>query len=227
MHNELTTIEAGSPSSRPRALAIAGAFVALIAVALIGGIFITSGSDTLLAQQDLNCPVTDLGSLTSDTELQANGRWTTDDCDSLFRPDRDAYTFHFEVTEAGRVRINLTSTGADSFLYLMTEDGARITDNDDGGAGLDSRIERTLAPGVYLVEATTVGGRDRGPANFSLSISYVEGCEIIDLGALLPDADLTASGTWTIDTCGSRIVSAHPAYNYSFILPQPAPSALT
>ncbi len=220
MHNELTMNEANSPSSRLRALAIAGAIAALIAVALIGVALIASGPDTLLAQQDPDCLVTDLGTLTSDTELQASGRWTTDDCDSRFRTDSDAHTFRFEVTEAGRVRINLNSADADSFLYLMTEDGVRITENDDGGAGVDARIERTLAPGIYLVEATTVGGRARGPANFSLSVSYVEGCDIIDLGALLSGADLTASGSWNIDTCGSRFVEAHPAYGYSFTLPQ-------
>ncbi len=220
MHNELTMNEANSPSPRLRALAVVGAIAALIAVALIGVALIVSGPDTLLAQQDPDCLVTDLGTLMSDTELQASGRWTTDDCDSRFRTDSDAHTFRFEVTEADRVRINLTSADADSFLYLITEDGVRITENDDGGAGVNARIERTLAPGIYLVEATTVGGRARGPANFSLSVSYVEGCDIIDLGALLPGADLTASGSWNIDTCGSRFVEAHPAYGYSFTLPQ-------
>lgn len=39
------------------------------------------------------------------------------------------------------------------------------------------------------------------------------------LGTLAPDADLTAMGSWSLDTCGSRIVASHPAYNYSFVLP--------
>ena len=55
--------------------------------------------------------------------------------------------------------------------YLLAEDGSRITDNDDGAANLDARVERDLAPGVYLVEATTVGGRKHGSADFTLSAS--------------------------------------------------------
>ena len=212
--------EAVSPSSRLRALAVLGAIVALIAAALTSLTLIASGPDSLHAQQDPDCPVADLGTLGAEDGLQDNGRWTTNDCDSRFRTNSDAHTYRFEVSEAGRIRINLASEDADSYLYLLTEDGARITENDDGGAGLDARIERTLDPGVYLVEATTVGGRDRGAASFTISISYVEGCEITDLGALLPGADLTASGSWNIDTCGSRFVEAHPAYGYSFSLPQ-------
>ena len=222
MYKQLTTNEGTLSPSPLRALAIAGLIVVLLAVALTGVVLTFTGPDALLAQQDSECPVTDLGILGAETEsgLEANGRWTTDDCDSRFRSDSDAHTYRFEIAEAGRIRINLSSADADSYLYLMTEDGIRITDNDDGGARLDARVERTMDPGVYLVEATTVGGRDRGTANFTISVSYVEGCEITDLGSLLPGADLTASGTWTIDTCGSRIAEAHPAYNYSFVLPQ-------
>ena len=48
----------------------------------------------------------------------------------------------------GRVRIELTSADGDPCLYLLASDGSRITDNDDGGDGLDARIERDLAPGA-------------------------------------------------------------------------------
>ncbi len=220
MLKESTTNEAVSPSSRLRALVILGAIVALLAVALTGVVLTFTVGDTVLAQQNPNCRVTDLRTLGLEYELRANGRWTTDGCDSRFRTDSVARTYRFEVSESGRIRINLSSENADSYLYLITEDGSRITENDDGGDGLDARIERALDPGVYLVEATTVGGRDRGAANFTISVSYVEGCEITDLGALLPGVDLTASGSWNIDTCGSRFVEAHPAYGYSFSLPE-------
>ena len=70
-----------------------------------------------------------------------------------------------------------------------------------------------------LVEATTVGGRGRGATDFTLSVSRVTGCEPAHLGALEPGVDLTASGTWTLDTCGSRFVVEHPAYSYSFDMP--------
>lgn len=215
-----TINEAESSSPRLRALAIVGAIIVLFAAALSGFALFSAGAGPLFADDHPDCPSTSLGTLTANVILNANGSWTTEDCNSRFRANTDAHTYRFEISEPGRVRINLSSPNADSFLYLMTEDGSRVADDDDAGAGLDARIERTLAPGTYLVEATTVGGRDRGPADFMLSISYVEGCDIIDLGALQPGTDLTASGAWTIDTCGSRFVETHPAYGYSFTLPQ-------
>ncbi len=113
------------------------------------------------AQDASECEVTDLGTLGAEanSRLEATGQWTTEDCDSRFRAGSDAHTYRFEVVESGRVRVDLTSTEGDSYLYLLSEDGRRIMDNDDGGAGIDARVERDLTPGVYLAEATTVGGR--------------------------------------------------------------------
>ena len=177
---------------------------------------------TVSAQEGPACDTIDLGSLGTDpqAELTANGRWTTEDCDSRFRPGSDAHTYRFSIAEEGRVRIDLKSAEGDSYLYLLNEDELRIADNDDGGAGVDARVERDLAPGAYLIEATTVGGRKRGPADFSLSISYVAGCDPVHLGSLTAGTDLTASGSWTLDTCGSRFVVEHPAHGYLFDLPQ-------
>ena len=205
------------PSVNPgvRALAIA---VAALAV----GFLAFSWSGSVWAQEESGCEVNDLGTLGAgaDMELAVNGRWTTENCDSRFRTGSDAHTYSFEVVEAGRIRIDLISEEGDSLLYLLAEDERRLMDNDDGGAGLDARIERDLAPGIYIVEATTVGGRSRGPADFSLSISRVTSCEPAHLGSLEPGVDLTASGSWTLDTCGSRFVVEHPAHSYLFDMPQ-------
>ncbi|MDE2765412.1 MAG: PPC domain-containing protein, partial [Chloroflexota bacterium] len=202
-------------SARLLAAACAAALLAALGLAL-------QGAAPVEAQQADVCAPIDLGMLGESGQgaLEAEGRWTTSDCDSGFRTDSDAHTYRFEVTEGGRVRIDLISAEGDSFLYLLTEDGRRLADNDDGGAGLDARIERDLAPGLYIVEATTVGGRSRGPADFRLSISRVMGCEPVHLGSLTPGIDLTASGSWTLDTCGSRFVVEHPAHSYLFHLPQ-------
>ena len=192
---------------------------ACIAFTLVASVLALPGSRPGLAQESPDCEVADLGTLTTDA-LEVVGRWTTEDCDSRFRAGSDAHTYRFEVTTAGRVRINLTSTGADAYLYLLAEDGARIAGNDDGGAGLDARVERDLLPGVYMIEATTAGGRSRGPADFAIAISYVSGCEPVHLGTLEAGTDLTASGSWTLDTCGSRFVVEHPAHGYTFDLEQ-------
>ena len=201
-----------------KVLVTAGSVVALIAAVLA-----LAGS-TALGQDAEHCGVADLGTLGSsvDSVLEAQGRWTTEDCDSRFRAGSDAHTYRFHVEEAGRVRISLSSADADSYLYLLAEDGSRITDNDDGGERLDARVERDLAPGTYLVEATTVGGRGRGPAGFTLTVSRVGGCDFVHLGTLEPSIALAASGSWSLETCGSRFVSSHPAHAYSFHLAEAA-----
>ncbi len=197
---------------------------ACVAVAMLAGVLPVGGSSIALGQEAADCEITDLGTLGAEagSVLEAEGRWTTEDCDSRFGEASDAHTYRFRVAEAGRVRIGLTSAEADSYLYLLTEHGERIADNDDSGAGLDARVERDLVPGTYLAEATTVGGRGRGPADFTLTVSRVEGCDFAHLGTLEAGADLTASGTWSLETCGSRFVSAHPAHSYSFIMTEAA-----
>ncbi|MCY4620440.1 MAG: hypothetical protein OXD34_01195 [bacterium] len=201
---------------RPGAHRLGRVFIVLT---LIAGVLALPGSGTVLGQESAGCEVTDLGTL-GDDALEAVGRWTTEDCDSRFRAGSDAHTYRFRVATAVRVRVDLTSTGADPYLYLLAEDGTRIDDNDDGGAELDARVERDLLPGVYLIEATTAGGRSRGAADFAISVSQVAGCEPVHLGTLEPGTDLTASGSWTLDTCGSRFVVEHPARGYTFSLEQ-------
>ncbi len=200
-----------------RTLAMAG-----VAVAMIAGVLALAGAGSVSGQEPSDCDVRDLGMLSgaADGMLETTGSWSTQDCDSRFRGGSDAHTYQFRVAVAGRVRIELASADADSYLYLLAEDGTRIADNDDGGDRLDARIERDLAAGVYMIEATTVGGRGRGPADFTLSVGRVAGCEITFLGSLEPGIDLTATGSWSLDTCGSRFVVEHPAHGYSFNMPQ-------
>ena len=204
-------------SVRPMVSALA---IVVITVALVAVCAFAENGPVARAQSA--CEVIDLGTLGDEvgSVLMGDGRWTTQDCDSRFRAGSDAHTYRFKVVEGGRIRVDLTSSDADSYLYLLTEDGARITDNDDGGASLDARVERDLEPGIYLAEATTVGGRGRGQANFTISVSRVAECETKHLGTLNLGTDLTATGSWTLDTCGSRFVVAHPAHSYSFNLPR-------
>ena len=84
---------------------------------------------------------------------------------------------------------------------------------------MDARVERDLVAGDYQIEATTVGGRRQGEADFTLTINRVEGCEPEHLGSLELGTDLETTGTWTLDTCGSRFVVEHPAFGYSFTMP--------
>ncbi len=170
-----------------RTAATAGVVVALLAgVLAFGGAGAASAQEPALiseeevtTQEEASCEVVDLGALDSapGSSLEASGRWTTGDCDSRFRLDSDAHTYRFEIADTGRIRIDLNSSEGDSFLYLLDEDGKRITENDDGGVGaLDARIERELLAGVYLIEATTFRTRDlQGPRiDFTLTLTIVE-----------------------------------------------------
>ena len=123
--------------------------IACATIAVITGVLALGGAPPAWAQDESACEVTDLGTLSveGDNVLQAEGRWTTEDCDSRFRIDSDAHTYRFQHTEGDRIRIDLISADGDSYLYLLAEDGSRIADNDDGGAALNARIERELAAG--------------------------------------------------------------------------------
>ena len=200
-----------------RALAVACA-----AAALVVGVLAAGGLPAAWAQAQSGCEVTDLGTLGGggQSELQTDGRWTTQDCDSRFLTDSDAHTYRFQLAEDGQVRIELTSAEGDSYLHLMDEDGTRIAHDDDTGGGLDSRIEFSLSAGVYMVEATAGAGRVRGPADFTLSIRRATNCEPVDLGKLKPGVGLTANSAWNLGDCGARYRDDTPAHTYRFELPQ-------
>ncbi|MCE2463196.1 MAG: PPC domain-containing protein [Dehalococcoidia bacterium] len=199
------------------AFALACAVVALAALLLTLG-----GAPVAWSQESPDCEVIDLGTLDSDvgSVLQADGRWTTEDCDSRFLDNSDAHTYRFRLSEDGQVRVNLTSAEGDSYLHLLSEDGGRIAHDDDSDTGLDSRIEANLVAGVYLVEAAAGAGRGRGPADFTLSIQRAVNCEPTDLGSLEPGAVLTVEGAWNLDDCGGRFREDTPARTYRFNLPQ-------
>ena len=124
----------------------------LVVLTLVACLVALVSSRPALAQEDLTCQANHLGTLgdEADSKIRTAGRWTTNDCDSRFRTDSDAHTYRFIVLEGGRIRIDLKSADRDSYLYLMAEDGSRITDSDGGGAGLDARVEYDLTPGVYI-----------------------------------------------------------------------------
>lgn len=63
------------------------------------------------------------------------------------------------------VTINLESRDFDTYLYLLRQ-GIQLTRNDDGGAGLNSRIAISLEPGTYTVRVGSFG--DRGSGQFTL-----------------------------------------------------------
>ena len=215
-----------------RTASTAGVVVALLAGMLaFGGTGAASAQEPALISEEVTtqeepiCETVDLGMLdsTPGSSLEASGRWSTEDCDSRFRSNSDAHTYRFEIVETGRIRVDLTSPDADSYVYLLNEEGNRITEDDDGGVGaLDARIERELQAGVYLVEATTTAGRVRGAADFEVVVTQVATCDPQVLGALTPDQDIEVTGFWTPESCQSIFLTGHPSNYFVFTLPEGA-----
>ena len=98
-----------------------------------------------------------------------------DTCGSRIEANHPAYSYSFMLPAGGRVRIDLTSEHGDPVLSLASPAGV-IGANDDGGPGRNSRIEKYLPAGVYLIEATTYLQADRQPlvADFELTVHLVD-----------------------------------------------------
>ena len=102
------------------------------------------------------CEPTHLGALTAEGEdLTASGTWTLDTCGSGFVVEHPAHRYLFDLPQDGRVVIDLMSMDGDSVLSLVSLTAGLIGANDDGGERRNSRIERYLPAGGYLIEATT------------------------------------------------------------------------
>ena len=130
---------------------------ALAAVVLLGACESATGSDSLVDRigdcsnvRDITIPTTQSGTLSSgDCRLQDNTYV-------------DFYAFR--VTESRQVDIRHSSTAFDTYLLLFTANGTLIDEDDDSGdtGALDSRIVRTLSPGVYVVGANAYDEGETG-----------------------------------------------------------------
>ena len=129
--------------------------------------------------------VVDLGVLVE--SLDAEAVWTHLGCESEFRPDRSSQRYRFELAQATRIRIDLTSDLADPYVYLLDSVGTLLDSDDDGGVGFNSRIVRVLGAGPYIIEATNWGDRDLKSlqeAGYRLGIGREEDGPIIKLEAI-------------------------------------------
>ncbi len=129
--------------------------------------------------------VVDLGVL--EDVLSAESHWSHFGCESDFRPDRSSQRYRFKVAQTTRLRIDLTSDLADSYVYLLDDAGALLESDDDGGVGLNSRIIRVLGAGTYTIETTNWGDRDLKnlfEADYRLDIAREEDGPIIKLEAI-------------------------------------------
>ncbi|MDE2746364.1 MAG: hypothetical protein OXI41_10345 [Chloroflexota bacterium] len=145
-----------------------------------------SGSFDLTVRVVEGClDVVDLGTL--EESLSATGQWSHFGCESDYRADRAGQRYRFEMTDTRRIRIDLTSELADSYVYLLDDTGDLLQADDDSGTGFNARIERFLGAGTYMIEATNWGDRDlKGltAAEFELTITAAADGPIIKLEAI-------------------------------------------
>ena len=81
----------------------------------------------------------------------------------LVLTENESRSLEFVVPTSGTYAIDVIAITQefDPFLYLydgIAPDAEVLEDNDDGGAGLNSHIERTLAPGRYRIRVEELGG---------------------------------------------------------------------
>ena len=67
-------------------------------------------------------------------------------------------------------RIDLESAAFDAFLVLKDSQGNVIATDDDGGTGLNSRIERVLAAGTYEIVASSFGPDQTGAYQLTVDV---------------------------------------------------------
>ena len=146
------------------------------------------------------------------------------DCKSVSRPDDGGYHalyFSLPLKFPAEVTITLTSE-EDAYLYLLDGEGvtgAVLYENDDT-EGTNSRIEATLQPGIYTIEATTYEESISG--EFELEVFVVSTSrELCSNGRAVSDSDNNIA---LLRDCSTLLdlkysLTAEPPLNWSADLP--------
>lgn len=80
----------------------------------------------------------------------------------------DAYSVRLEAGDS--VRAWVESTAFDPMIYVYGPGGELVGQDDDGGEGLNSRIEfRAASPGVHVVEVTAYESSSSGPYRLTIA----------------------------------------------------------
>lgn len=108
-------------------------------------------------------------------------RWTGSAGQSL--ADSNPH-FRLIVEDSGPVTLDLTSSTADAFLYLLNADGTTVLSEDDNaGGGSNSRIVTTLPVGRYLLVAATTTAAANGAFTIATDRGTLKGCFVAYTGA--------------------------------------------
>ncbi|MDZ7704721.1 MAG: hypothetical protein U5L04_09600 [Trueperaceae bacterium] len=104
------------------------------------------GSYTLSVREAEEVELEPSGELSIPAEVA--GELSTDDAR---RNDSYIDLYLLTVEETTNVTITMTSDPVDPYLYLETEDGMQIAENDDGAQGFNAKISRELEAGTYRI----------------------------------------------------------------------------
>lgn len=94
--------------------------------------------------------------------------------DGALTPEDDAYAgsyydlYGLTLDATTQVQIDMMSDSIDTYLLLYESDGTYVDENDDGGAGFNSRLTASLGAGCYRIEATSYDAGETGP--YSLTV---------------------------------------------------------
>ena len=80
----------------------------------------------------------------------------------------DIDSFRVEVTQAGTLTVETTGS-TDTVGQLLGADGQRLSEDDDGGSGLNFRLARQVAAGTYYIR---VGGFGDASGAYVLSVRF-------------------------------------------------------
>ena len=105
---------------------------------------------------------------TIDFGQTVTGTLDTDDC---LRPG-GAFQESWELVLANdtTARIDLESVAFDAFLVLKDSDGNILATDDDGGTGLNSRIDRALTAGTYEIVASAFAPGESGAYELTVDV---------------------------------------------------------
>ena len=136
-----------------------------------------------LALTEIDIPLCEVvGDLT--LEVAAAGDLSSGDC---VRDDGQyADPWRLVLTSTSTVQIDLTSAAIDGMLFLEDHDGVLIEWNDDGGAGFNSRITRSLPAGEYRVVASSFSPGETG--TYSIQARVLSGAGAAGVGRDQPPA---------------------------------------
>ena len=138
-------------------MGITANFSGATALADINGGSIDSG-DKVIAEINQTFSIKTHFALSSTTTITSlpmneNNSWTRSGGQNPNHNGNKVLNFNLEWADT--LEINLTSSSADTFLYLLDSHGNVIQQNDDGGVGYNSYLKVDLSQGKYSLVAAT------------------------------------------------------------------------